>query len=425
MRKTLLIGCLVVLSLLVVGQVGGAAELWNYWLAGGEHDAISALMRSASEQYPDKRFTERKIPGNLPEIRRQLGAAFLAGNPPELFQTSVGYDLKSFVDAGHIQPIDELWEEIRGDEIFPAGIQSMVKFDGHAWAIPLNMHVISNVYYNKRIFDEYGLEPPTTWDEYKELSAFLRSKGIQPMATAAGVNWVMYNFYDVLVTVLGGDGYMELGRGNVSFTSDEMREAFKLYGETLAASYMDGWGGVDWPQAAEPFMLGLVAMYQMGDWLGAFLEERGLVPGVDFDIFPAPGATDYMIVQVDAITATKDGADKEGAMAFLKAAASVDGQSAFNSNKGSVAANLEVSPDIYGPILKRTYDQIQAASEAGKVLPNLLVLLPPELYQEFGQQLERYSLNPTDDVMESALETLEEMRLRLAAEGAFVEWPGF
>lgn len=423
MRNKSLITSLVVILVLTFGQLASAAELWHYWLAGGEREAVNGLLDEAARQYPEHTFRGREIPGNVPEIRRQLGAAFLAGQPPELFQATIGYDLKSYVDAERLEPIDDVWEAIDGDRIFPSGLQAMVKFDGHAWAIPLQMHVISNIYYNKQIFDQYDLQPPETWDEYKQLSQFLREKGIQPMATAAGVNWTIYNFYGVLVSVLGPEGYVDLGKGRLPFTSDTMREAFQLYKETLVDSYMQGWGGMDWPQAAEPFMMGRVAMYQMGDWLVALLKERGWEPGVDFDFFPSPGTSGHVIIQSDAIAAPKGSSDSEGAKAFLKAAASVGGQSEFNRYKGAVAANLEVAPDIYGPILEKTYERLQAASLEGKVLPNLLFLLPPELYQEFGSQIERFSLNPTDEVMESALNTLEELRQKLEAEGVFVDWP--
>lgn len=421
MGKRTLVLALTLVVLFAFGQLASAAELWHYLLAGGERQAVDALIDAAARQNPQFRFTDRGIPGNVPEIRRQLGAAFLAGQPPEMFQSTVGYDLKSFVDAGHIEPIDDVWAEVRGDEIFPAGLQAMVKFDGHAWGIPTAMHVISQVYYNKHIFDKYDLKPPTNWEEYKELSRFLRSQGIEPMATAAGTNWVLYNFYDVLLTVMGPEGYLKVGAGEVPFTSDAMREAFRLYGETLAESYMDGWGGLDWTNAAEPFMLGRVAMYQMGDWLHGFLKERGWEPGVDYDFFPAPGTDGYVIIQSDAIAVTKGGADMEGAKAFVKSLASVEGQIAFNTYKGSVAASLEVPSDIYDPLLQKSYRNM----ESGTVLPNQLFLLPPEMYQEFGAQVERFALNPTEQTMESALRTLEDLRQKLLAEGAFVTWPSF
>ena len=81
-------------------------------------------------------------------MRRQLGAAFLANDPPNVYQSAIGYDLKSYVDAGRLAPIDDVWEAINGEEVFSEGLKSMVKFDGHAYAIPLNTHIVSHIFYN-------------------------------------------------------------------------------------------------------------------------------------------------------------------------------------------------------------------------------------------------------------------------------------
>ncbi|NLJ86832.1 MAG: carbohydrate ABC transporter substrate-binding protein [Firmicutes bacterium] len=420
-NKRALFGLVAALVLVMSASVSiQAAEMWHYWLSGGEKEALDAFLDKARELYPNVEFTERGIPGSTSEMRRQLGAAFMANDPPELYQSAIGYDMKSYVDAGRLEPIDDIWEAVNGDEIFSEGLQRMVKFDGHAYGIPLNTHVISHIFYNKHIFEKYDLDIPTTWDEFKEVSKTLRENGIEPFAAAT--SWTLTHFYAPLITVLGPEGYLALGNGELAFTDPKVREAFELYGDAFVSSYMFGWSGYGWAEAANELLQGNAAMYLNGDWVVAYFEQAGWTPGEDFGFFPAPGTEDAIIIQVDALAAPKNAKDTEGAKALMTVAGSIDGQSAFNKHKGSVAANLAVPPEIYNPILLETYNRIQRVNEEGTILPNQLFMLPPSLYQELGRQVEMYALNPTDKVLDGVLNTLENMRQDLLKENAFVKW---
>jgi glucose/mannose transport system substrate-binding protein len=421
-KKQGLVSILLVLTLLVGTTMSiQAAELWHYWLTGGEKAAMDALLDAARELYPESEFTERGIPGATAEVRRQLGAAFMAGDPPEVYQSAIGYDLKTYVDADRLTPLDEVWEAINGDEIFDDGLKSMVKFDGHAYAIPLNTHVISHFFYNKHIFEELDLDIPTDWDEFNEVARILRENGIEPVASSAGA-WGTYQYYASLLSVVGVEGYLALGRGELAFTDPLIRESFELYRDTMVEAYMEGWAGYGWAEAANEMIQGNAAMYLNGDWVVAHFTEAGLVEDVDFGFFPAPGTQDIVIIQVDALAAPVGSPDPVGAKHLMEVAGRIEGQAAFNAHKGSVAANLDVSPDIYGPVLRGVYDRIQHVSESGTVLPNLLFMLPPHLYQELTRQVEIYTLDPSDSTLDSVLNTLETIRQEILQEDAFVSW---
>lgn len=416
-RKLVVVSLITALILLISAGISiQAAEVWHYWLSGGEKEALEALVEAAQELYPEGSFSERGIPGAGKELRRQLGAALLAGDPPEAFQTVPGYSLKSYVDAGQVYAIDEVWDEINGDEIFNEGLRSLVKFNGHAYAIPLNTHIISHIFYNKAIFDKYALEPPITWEEFRHVTSVLRDNGIEPLACDAG-HRTCYHLYTALVDTLGPEGYLALGAGEIPFTDPRVREAFELYGDAFVKSYMFGWSGYGWAEAANEVISGNAGMYQSGDWIVAYFEQAGWEPDVDFDFFPAPGTEDVMVMQIDALAAPKGSKDPEGAMQLLTAAGRVEGQAAFNKYKGSLAANLEVDPGIYNEILYETYERMQRVSVEGHMLPNQSFLMPPAMWEEFARQVEIYALEPTEKTLDSVLNTLESQRKELLEEG--------
>ncbi|WP_343314010.1 ABC transporter substrate-binding protein [Brucella sp. BE17] len=400
-----------------------ASQVWHYWGGGAELNAVEAMLAVANEQSPDTPIVGQDFPGSAIELRRQLQTALLGGTPPAAYQSAMGYELKTFADAGQLRDISALWDEFGGNRIFPIGLQRVMKVDGVPYAVPLNMHAISNIFYNKALVDELGIELPSTFEELQAACRTIEAAGKGCLANAGGPFWSLYNFYVPLIAAVGSEGYFQLGSGDLSFDSPEFRTALNTYRDTYAKHYIANWSGKSWPQGADDVVAGRAVFYQMGDWASGYFKDVGLEPVTDYDFFAAPGTGGAVVIQVDAI-ATPSGTDTSNAAAdaFLRAAASPDGQAAFNVHKGSVAANLETPTDIYDAIGVKTYETMMAAEANGAVLPNLFFLLPTELGSELGVQIERFAADPSDATMESVIQTLENLRLSARDQGLFITW---
>jgi len=412
----------IVITATLLSSVGFAkinvVEIWHYWM-GAEKTAIDALVQGFEEQTGIK-VEQRTVPGTSAQLRQQLGLAFLAGEPPETFQAGIGYRLKSYADSGRLLPITDIWNAMSGDSVFIEKLIPMVKFSGKVWAVPLNIHVINNVWYNVYVFERYGLEPPKTWEEFGRICEVLKQNGIAPIAAAGG--WVLYPLYPFLITTLGPEGYIDIGRGKVSFTSDQVREAFELYKQYWIANLMSGWSGyATWVDPLVPFLKGEVAMYFcMGDWLAAVAAQKGAEPLKDFDYFPAPGTANLVIGQVDAFPLLNGCDDSALGKEFLAFSASPQGQALFNKYKGSLAANKLTPTDIYDPVMTKEFKTLTSAGVT--FLPNLFFMWPPDAYEEFRVRVQEYAMNPTAEVLDRILGELEAMRQEMYFEGKWVDW---
>jgi glucose/mannose transport system substrate-binding protein len=422
-NRQLFAGLAGILTLTTVAAAEEPSQIWHYWGSGAEHDAIQAVIDLSNKEHPDTPVEGHFIPGNTVELRRQLQTALLGGTAPAAYQSAMGYEIKTFVDAGQLRPVTDVWNELHGDEIFPKGLQRVMKVDGLPYAIPLNMAVTSNIFYNKEIFDKNNLTAPKTFEDLQALCKKVEATGIGCLANGSGPFWSLYNFYPPLISVLGVEGYFKLAAGEVPFNGPEFRKALRLYGDTYAKHYEKNWSGKTWAQGADDVVAGRAALYQMGDWVSGYFKDVKWVPGKNYDFFPAPGVGSAVVIQVDAIASPNvTGGAKAAADNFLRVAGSVEGQAGFNIHKGSIAANLKTSPDIYDYVGKKTYAEMQAAEAQGAVLPNLVFLLPTELGSELGVQLERFAADPSDATLDSAVEKLEAMRVQMKAENAFVAW---
>jgi len=401
-------------------EIKGEFELWHYWMAGGEVEALNALKDAFTEEYPGVIFKDRGIPGGSTELARQIGTAIMGGNPPETFMVGLGYQLKMFIDADRLLPITDVWEEINGDDIFPKGLCNVIQINGEAWSVPINIHTINHIWYNKKMFEKYDLKEPKTWEEFVQVCKIFKENGLTPL-TGSGKSWGLYQLYPFIISNVGADGYVQLGKGQLSWTDPRVKKAFQMFKEYAISNLVDGWAGYGWAEAARLFVNEEVPMYNtVGDWAAGFFESQGMEPGVDFDFFPAPGTTDIVIGQVDSFALLKGSKRPDLGKLFMEFVASPKAQKAFNTYKGSMASSLKTPPDFYNPIMLRTYKRMKNPQTV--FLPNLYFLTPPEFYASLGEEYYRYAINPTEDVLNSVLQKLEDLRKELEVDDRWIEW---
>jgi len=400
-------------------RAGQVPEFWHYMGAGGEYQAVKAMMNEVNKQFPTTPVTERVIPGHAAGLRQQIQVSLMGGDPPAVYQVDIGVEVSLVAKAGRALDIEDVWKDIDGDRIFPEGIRRIITFDGKHVALPIDMSIVNNVFYNKSVFEKLGLAPPKTWEEWSAVCAKLKANNVGCLANGASGPWSFYNMYPALLETLGTDGYWKFARGEISLKSPEFRQALDLYRKRFAQNYVANWTAAKWSDGADLLMRGNVGMYMIGDWASGYMKERGFKPGVDYDFFPAPGMEKISIFQADTVVALK-GDQSVAAKNFMRGIASPAAQSAFNILKGSLAPNVQTPTDIYDPIQKREFEKLNTAGNT--TLPNLIILMPVDYRTALRTEIERFASDPTDEALNTLVEKLEPQRLQAEKSNLFIKW---
>jgi raffinose/stachyose/melibiose transport system substrate-binding protein len=187
--------------------------------------------------------------------------------------------------------------------------------------------VIHGFIYNKEIFDELGLEPPTTVDEfYAVLDAIKEDGQYVPLDIGTADQWesATMGFQNIGPTYWNGEeGRQALIKGTAKFTDEPYVQTW----EELAkwAPYMgDGYQAQKYPDSQNLFTLGRAAIYPAGSWDITTFETQG---DFEFSAFPPPvvseGDTCYISDHTDiGIGLNAASEHKEAAKTFLEWVAS-------------------------------------------------------------------------------------------------------
>ena len=97
----------------------------------------------------------RSSMGELPDIfRLSVGAVTLKLDPANTLVDLSGYDFVENISEAYIAAASDA--------------------EGHLYATPADTAKVAGVFYNKAVFNELGLEIPTTWDEFLDVCVWIR-----------------------------------------------------------------------------------------------------------------------------------------------------------------------------------------------------------------------------------------------------------
>lgn len=330
-------------------------EIFSWWTAGGEADALSSLFEVFKEHYPDVEIINATVAGGAgTNAKAVLKTRMLGGNPPDSFQVHAGEELiDTYVETGLMEPLTPFLKEWGVMDKFARGILDICSYKGEVYSIPLNVHRGNVVFYNKKILEDVGIERvPSTWPDFIEALKKIKDAGYIPLALGDKNKWTAAHlFEDVLLSILGPYQYNGLWNGRVSFDNPNVRKAFEVFKELMNYVNTDH-AALAWQDATRLLYEGQAAFNVMGDWAEGYLKTLGWKPEKDFGWSAVPGTRGSFMVVSDTFGLPKGAPHRDNAIRWLKIVASVEGQDAFNPIKGSIPARTDANQSLYDVYLQ-------------------------------------------------------------------------
>ncbi|SMC55638.1 extracellular solute-binding protein [Primorskyibacter flagellatus] len=334
-------------------------EYWQYFF-----DARVAAMDQLIEKFeaanPDITVTMTHFP--YADYRTKVAAAIPAGEGPDVVQLFYGW-LNDYVGADLIQPLpgDAFPVEAIDAEFFPM-VQAM-KGDGQYWALPTAVRSLA-LFYNERLMEEAGVEPPTNLDELiAAAQAMTKVDGagnITQVGLTAGMTAQDHHWWrEVLVRQFGSEPYLDDYK-TVNYDTEAGRKALDFYvGLATDENPVTAFNFMDEPQAA--FKAGRAGMHIDGSFrIGALESTRGLKWGVTELPANADGMrSNYSSYWVNAITTKAEGEKYDAAVKFMQYITSDEAMQVWLDVVGELPAKPSVgmtetnaNDPVFGPFIR-------------------------------------------------------------------------
>lgn len=228
-------------------------------------------------QYPN--INVEFTPAAPTEYNAALNAKLEGGTAGDLITCRPFDQSLQLYEQGYLADLSDL----PGMENFSDVAKSAwVTDDGSAvFCVPM-ASVIHGFLYNKNIFDELGLEEPTTEQEFLDALQVIRDSGMyEPLAMGTVDQWesATMGFQNIGPNYWQGEeGRLGLIEGTAKYNEDGFLAAFEALSRWQP--YMpSGYQALAYPDAQNLFMLGQAAVYPAGSW-----DISVFNPNIDFEM---------------------------------------------------------------------------------------------------------------------------------------------
>lgn len=229
----------------------------------------------------------------------------------------------------------DITEDLNADtewrDLINPGLMTEWTRDGKAYALPSQVIMTHQIFYNTEIFTEVGIEKfPATWEEMTTAIEKLKAAGYTPIALGAKGGWPLYDclFGTLSFRATGVDWYNNLLARNAEFTDPEFVNALTVFKQLvdLGAFNADA-TSLDNMQARSLYYNRDAAMFIEGGWaIAGALDLEEVESVTDIGLWPAvpdglgqPNEVTWASGWGWAANSTLTGAERDAAISLLKA----------------------------------------------------------------------------------------------------------
>ena len=356
---------------------------------------VEELVNRFNEEYAGQyRIEIEEVPGDANYAERIQVQISFGSLPPVVY--GAGYNLLDLaleadlvVDLTDAVNADPEWAAMYDNDAWQAANCR----DGKIYASSSEGQLIG-YFYNKELFEQVGISPATTWEEFFDNCDKLLAAGITPLAmdTADGA-WVAMLLMGAVVATSGDEGLEFM---NTKYPTDyniqpvvdavaQMQEWYQNY------TTLDAVGGA-YENAANNFFSGNVAMICNGPWMIGDFSDTTMAPeGFDENVGVAtyPGGFVYDApIEGMFVTKQDDPALEEAAIAMVKFFTSAEAQTLALEMQGMVpaASTVEITDTattnfpLLGDFLNQASEcTLRSNTFTGNMVPGLQDLFSAEL----------------------------------------------
>ncbi|MFC6904350.1 ABC transporter substrate-binding protein [Halalkalicoccus tibetensis] len=366
------------------GNGEGELEIAHWWTAGGEEDAIEALIEGFEEEYPDYEVDNNPTPGGAGSaLEADVRNRVIDGNPPSTFQIWPGEALTLYTEEDLLEDVGDIWDD-EMQEAYLDGPRELSQDDeGTFVAVPINIHRLNNLFYNVEVVEDAGIDPEEIEDPEAlvEALAAVEDAGSVGMIHQTQEPWSTLQLWENALLGLDPDAYQTTIDGDPESVEDEVMESLELTAE-YAAYFNDDASSVAWDEANNRIINGEAAFLHQGDWAaGQYEASEDFEYGEDWDYIPFPGTEGLYQTVMDAFVMPTENPSPEATEAFLAYAGTTDAQARFNVEKGSIPPRTDVDMGEFTEFLQAQMEDFEESEDQPPQIAHGLAL-PPDQHSD-------------------------------------------
>jgi raffinose/stachyose/melibiose transport system substrate-binding protein len=214
-------------------------------------------------------------------FKQKIKTAIGAGQAPTIIWGWGGGGLRSYVQANQVDDLTS-WFAQNPDvknRLFPAAFGAAT-VDGKIYAMPSEAVQPIILFYNKKVLDKVGVEPPKSWEDIMAMVPKINAKGVAPFSLAGASRWTNMMWLEMLFDRIGGPEIFEAvynGKKDAWSNPDAIKALTDVQDLVKANGFIKGFQSIVADQNADQavFYTGKAAMMLHGSWTYGNMKSSG------------------------------------------------------------------------------------------------------------------------------------------------------
>jgi len=384
-------------------EAEGTVNVYHWWTAGGEKDAIESVVATFGEIYENIEAKSNAIPGGAGgAMVMKVKVLQQTGKSPEAFQAHPGQEIQPYLDADLLLNLNEVWKYGELEErAIPGIVEMCTASDGNHYVVPIGIHKTNIILYNIHVFEEYGIEIPDhediTWEEFWNICdqlAAVMPEGCYPLDLGDQKGWPACQVFENIM--LGTDPQIYENFINGNYNAEDLTKVLEVYTKLMNYVAPDH-NSRDWYHTTGALVTGTYAMQIMGAWAQPLMTNMDQVYGKDYGVFTFPGTADWFGMCVDGFVVSNDSANVEGGVRWAYSVCTQDVQEYFSGLKESISPYNDTPDDVYNELTLHFKEQL--LDENTKVYPSIThgTAIPWSASTSLQTQIQEYATSTNHD----------------------------
>ncbi len=263
------------------GGGGGSSSGATYWTLNGQpQEGIrKASVDAFNRANPKSTIAVTMFQNDA--YKQKIKTALGAGQAPTILWGWGGGGLKSWVDAGQVLDLTD-WFGQNADlknKLFPSTFGAAT-VNGKTYALPCETVTPIVLYWNKKVFDKVGVQPPQSWGDIMDLVPKLTSAGVAPFSLGGQSRWTNMMWLEFLFDRIGGPEVFQAayeGQKDAWSNPAAIQALTEIQKLIKAGGFVKGFSSITADSNADQALLysGKAAMMLHGAWTYGSMKASG------------------------------------------------------------------------------------------------------------------------------------------------------
>jgi ABC-type glycerol-3-phosphate transport system substrate-binding protein len=231
-----------------------------------------------NKQYPNIKVNFKLV--SIPDWQAALTPALRSDSGPDVFDMQPGSYVKRY--GSFAEDLTPVMAKALGDDwkskVAPAGVTGLTDKDGKLTAMSVGAVYSGTLWINQRLFDKYGLKPPTTLDEWDQVcQEFKKNNQGCFVQGAAGAGFDQDTLQAIANSVEPGL-WTRASKGEAKWNEPGIVKTLEIWKQLFDRGIMQegAVGYQQYPDANNDFLTGKYAMVMMGTWYTQYSTEKAM-----------------------------------------------------------------------------------------------------------------------------------------------------